>query len=660
MFTLDQALQHPIVSLVHKHFGVTLTPENFTQGADYQIILDSGFDEFYARNLFKKVENVNIGVDPIEVAKNDFKDRLVRQSLTEEKVKYILSNPEEFPKIHAVLNIAKKRLSHLMRDFRHYYIKPRWTMGATKEVARNTDIFTRLKNPSGYLAMQRNLSILKGKYPLNINLDVLPSELPHEPKYLTMSLSEDIDSFFITAHVVPKTARIGRVVGLHPTSVIPVQNGLGDYLVDVCKRVGINISTAQELHKSLAMEHSLTGEYATSDQSNSSDNLLRVLVEHLLPSDIYDFMVAITPQHIEVDGERYHAKMMCPQGNGYIFPLQTLIFHTFVKALQKYYHLDDFPAYVYGDDVILHNSVYDYFNRFMEKVGFQPNLTKSHNTGPFRESCGGDYLYGINTRPMYVKTIPPVNVESNNDVIDWIKFVNGVRRVGYYNNGGAWRSGNFWRFWLECLHFIPAHKRLYAPRIYGDSAINLESEKRYKLSNPTKSLRLPFVNFGERKKWDYYPDSGSDREGRPYASEFISIYNAATTRGAMSFPDIVSGISNRIWFAYATDTSLRGSGQIPTLNNGEGVYTYPTVFGKTFDKYVVKNVPYSNFNTFESVDDVFSHLEKHGNPISDTDFTLKRYEFKRHVRIQKLVDTLVCVVNSRQKAINEVRNSGDL
>jgi hypothetical protein len=96
-------------------------------------------------------------------------------------------------------------------------------------------------------------------------------------------------------------------------------------------------------------------------------------------------------------------------GNGYTFPLQTVIFASAVRAV---YQLMGFPSDcsrtqfgVFGDDIVVRREAYSFTCRMLAKLGFSVNVGKSFNSGAFRESCGHDYYRGYNVRGVYVKSL---------------------------------------------------------------------------------------------------------------------------------------------------------------------------------------------------------------------------------------------------------------
>lgn len=60
-------------------------------------------------------------------------------------------------------------------------------------------------------------------------------------------------------------------------------------------------------------------------------------------------------------------------------------------------------VYVYGDDVIVPKDYALHVQPALEAVGLLVNVNKSFYKGPFRESCGGDYINGVEVSPVRFK-----------------------------------------------------------------------------------------------------------------------------------------------------------------------------------------------------------------------------------------------------------------
>jgi hypothetical protein len=88
-------------------------------------------------------------------------------------------------------------------------------------------------------------------------------------------------------------------------------------------------------------------------------------------------------------------------GNGFTFPLETLIFWALAACCVR--PEDVGKVSVYGDDIIVPTYAYALLTEVLVAAGFLVNSKKSFVDGPFRESCGRDYLSGIDIRPSYIK-----------------------------------------------------------------------------------------------------------------------------------------------------------------------------------------------------------------------------------------------------------------
>lgn len=105
--------------------------------------------------------------------------------------------------------------------------------------------------------------------------------------------------------------------------------------------------------------------------------------------------------------------MVSTMGNGFTFPLMTLLFCCAVRATYDVMgypcdaRRDDFA--VFGDDIIVRKDCYAFITRMLNKLGFVVNDAKSFSEGPFRESCGHDYFRGVFCRGVYVKSLETVS-----------------------------------------------------------------------------------------------------------------------------------------------------------------------------------------------------------------------------------------------------------
>jgi len=251
---------------------------------------------------------------------------------------------------------------------------------------------------------------------------------------------------------VPKNAKTFRSIMVEPSLNGLLQGGIGRHIERRLRRVGLNISD-QTRNQRLAREGSVTGSLATLDLSSASDLISTELVRFLVSEDWWRLLSAARTGSCLFEGQEYQLQKMSSMGNGFSFPLETLIFWAISTSAIRL-AFDESEVGVYGDDIIVPaRSVHDVIWG-LTVCGFSINTGKSFWDGPFRESCGQDYYMGINTRPYYQKHL-----------------VSGATLFNLHNF--YYRNYNF-EFAEKVLAFIPSPLRLYGPDGYGDGHLLCE------------------------------------------------------------------------------------------------------------------------------------------------------------------------------------------
>lgn len=229
---------------------------------------------------------------------------------------------------------------------------------------------------------------------------------------------------------VPKDADCHRTVGTQPLLNMFCQLGVGDYLKDVLRdRCGIVLEEDQEsVNGPLALLGSFcdgTG-LSTIDLASASDTISKELVKFLLPTDWYTLMNSLRTPNYRLPGEEdsHPYEKFCAMGNGFCFPLETLIFWSLCQAVYDVVETPDRLMAVYGDDIIVYQPAALLLIELLEQAGFSTNIGKTFVFGPFRESCGQDYFNGVNVRPTVLDEI----IEGFGQVYH---FINSLRRKGY-------------------------------------------------------------------------------------------------------------------------------------------------------------------------------------------------------------------------------------
>lgn len=205
---------------------------------------------------------------------------------------------------------------------------------------------------------------------------------------------------------VPKDATKNRVIATEPSLNMFYQLGAKELLENVLRKsFKLCVSRQPQLNKILACSGSIDGSNATIDLQNASDSWHVDLIKYLLPEEVYSVLDLIRSKTATVDGIDVQLSMFSTMGNGFTFPLMTLLFTVILDEFLRERN-DSYTPYrdgVFGDDIILPSRYSSEFIDLLEKLGFIVNTDKSFTTGHFRESCGGDFYHGYDTRGVYIK-----------------------------------------------------------------------------------------------------------------------------------------------------------------------------------------------------------------------------------------------------------------
>ncbi|DAD51696.1 TPA_asm: RNA-directed RNA polymerase [ssRNA phage Esthiorhiza.4_19] len=207
---------------------------------------------------------------------------------------------------------------------------------------------------------------------------------------------------------VPKTGLIDRSIAVEPALNVFYQLGLGTSIRHCLSRhAGWDLDRAQDIHRAMARESSVTREFATLDLSNASDTVSLELVRLLLPPAWFRALYELRSPFTLVDGHWCRLEKFSSMGNGYTFELETLIFAALLSVLLEKHGRSGLlgqDLFVFGDDLILPEDCVKSAVAMLSYCGFTINRDKSFS-GPFgfRESCGADFFEGLDVRSFYLK-----------------------------------------------------------------------------------------------------------------------------------------------------------------------------------------------------------------------------------------------------------------
>jgi len=208
---------------------------------------------------------------------------------------------------------------------------------------------------------------------------------------------------------VPKTSATSRMICVEPSLNMFYQLGLGAILEDRLRQsFGIDLTIQPEINQRLARVGSLDGSLSTIDLSSASDSISLRLVENLFPRWFFELLLSLRSRCVDIDGKSHPLWMISTMGNGFTFPLQTVIFSALLKAVSDFHqgqHCGTGTFSCFGDDLICESFCFPTVVRVLGHLGFRVNTSKTFTQGPFRESCGADWFLGQSVRPVFVKKL---------------------------------------------------------------------------------------------------------------------------------------------------------------------------------------------------------------------------------------------------------------
>jgi hypothetical protein len=234
--------------------------------------------------------------------------------------------------------------------------------------------------------------------------------------YVESQLLDDVISICESERIsfVMKDAKTMRPIGIGNSLNMYVQLGIKRELTRCLQRVGVDL-TDQTKNQELARMGSIQGcfddrvnylqQSSTIDLASASDTVSIGICELLLDPLWFGFLFDLRHESGVLEGDTIVYNKMSAMGNGFTFPLESLLFWAIARATAEVQHteLDSCDLAVYGDDIICPLWLTHELIENLQWSGFSVNTEKSFIDGPFKESCGADYFSGINVRPFYLK-----------------------------------------------------------------------------------------------------------------------------------------------------------------------------------------------------------------------------------------------------------------
>lgn len=257
------------------------------------------------------------------------------------------------------------------------------------------------------------------------------------------------DESTVRVITVPKTLKAPRTIAMEPVIMQMTQQSLKDYMVQriescVLTKGHINF-TDQKINQRLALQSSLSHEYATLDMSDASDRIHQDLVWDMFSVNpkLRDLIFACRSPNAYVDSKQIKLNKFASMGSALCFPVMSLFFAVLlVKAWHDRRGLQLSPVtlkkamrrtYIYGDDIIIPTGEVDMSVTTLTNFGNVVGTNKSFWLGSFRESCGVDAYAGIDITPVYVRRFATDKRSYAQCMISTVSTCNQLFKKGYYN-----------------------------------------------------------------------------------------------------------------------------------------------------------------------------------------------------------------------------------
>lgn len=287
-------------------------------------------DQYHLRQclaLFSKRTDIDVGVDRRAVAVAKFREAEARCRMTNSCFRAWKQGRFQFrPLVERVLHAASMKISRVLGDCPSLSdLRPHFGPGATTQVPKkNACLLTKLQRVP---ACSANFTE--------------PEEALRQVWRGNGEAEEWVDIEIHAARLsfVPKNAKTDRAICTEPQLNGMFQLAVGDVIADRLRRVGIDIRD-QTPNQRAAMRGSISGETATLDLTSASDTVSLGLVEHLLPEDWNNLLLRLRSCEVEYEGEILELAKISSMGNGFTFPLETLIFWALATSVQEIYARD--------------------------------------------------------------------------------------------------------------------------------------------------------------------------------------------------------------------------------------------------------------------------------------------------------------------------------
>jgi hypothetical protein len=404
---------------------------------------ESFFSAYQATRLLQKSSWLPTTIDKRKVAELTWAESEAKCKLTNEALRAYEAGDLCFtdPRVSAWISQAKRKIRHMLRGISPYAFLDNGGFGPGADSDTNRGFTSSYNKLCGIGSVTRECSVFLDFLAQTSSLGKISQWDIHTKSIIADRPPGNKVTF------VPKDAKTDRSIAVEPRWNVYFQKGMGKVLRQALQRDGTDLDD-QSRNQKLAMEGSLRGHLATIDLKSASDTIAEELVRLLLPPDWVHVLDRLRSRYSLHKRKWLKLEKWSSMGNGYTFELESLIFHALLSSVTEFYS-------VYGDDLIVPSEQAPDAIVLLEACGFTINSSKSFLTGPFRESCGGDFFNGVQVTPIYWKD--PLNAEGT------LRLVNQISRLAGRSSGGHFRDRRYYPVWRDLVTRLPEHFRYRCP-----------------------------------------------------------------------------------------------------------------------------------------------------------------------------------------------------
>lgn len=205
---------------------------------------------------------------------------------------------------------------------------------------------------------------------------------------------------------VPKDYKDSRMIAPETAYLNVEGDRVRSLLLDLVKATGFiqyMPPEDQSLNRDRAREGSIAhsdNPYCTYDLSHASDSIVRAIFFEVLPIELHAIVRDAISDYMLLDADLVRTAMLATSGSKLTPVLQSCFF---LALLFTGCDLCNEPrdVSVYNDDLICRRNVAATIEGVLTSFGLTVNRKKSFVFSPFRESCGGEYINGIEVTGVY-------------------------------------------------------------------------------------------------------------------------------------------------------------------------------------------------------------------------------------------------------------------